>query len=167
MLLKTILNRVQHHAGFVYASVRLREEAGRSTVIDIVVRPRKKSRGVCSGCGCRRPGYDRVQSRRFEFVPLWGMAVFLVYAPRRVNCELCGVRVEVVPWAEGKKQLTTTYRWFLAGWAKRLSWLEVARAFGTTWENVFRSVEMAVTWGLKARSLDNVHSLGIDEIQCR
>lgn len=165
MLLKTILNRVQRHAGFVYASARLKEQAGRSMVLEVAVRPRKKSRGVCSGCGCRRPGYDRLQPRRFEFVPLWGMAVFLVYALRRVNCEPCGVRVEAVPWAEGKNQLTTTYCWFLAGWAKRLSWLEVARAFGTTWESVFRSVEMAVAWGLKARSLENVHSLGIDEIQ--
>jgi len=32
------------------------------------------------------------------------------------------LRVEQVPWCDGKNQLTTTYRWFLAGWAKRLSW---------------------------------------------
>ncbi len=35
---------------------------------------------------------------------------------------------------------TTTYRWFLAGWAKRLSWKGVADAFDTTWQNVFRSL---------------------------
>jgi len=32
--------------------------------------------------------------------------VFLVYAPRRVNCPDCGVRVEHLPWASGKRQLT-------------------------------------------------------------
>ena len=31
----------------------------------------------------------------------------------------CGV--ERVPWGDGKEHLTTSYRWFLARWAKRLS----------------------------------------------
>lgn len=75
------------------------------------------------------------------------------------------VQVELVPWAQGKNHLTTTYCWFLAGWAKRLSWQEVARAFRTSWDNVFRSVEVAVTWGLEQRDLERVESLGIDEIQ--
>jgi hypothetical protein len=56
-------------------------------------------------------------SRRFEFVPLWGLPVFFVYAPRRVECPRCGVRVERLPWADGKHHLTTTYAWFLARWA--------------------------------------------------
>ncbi len=38
----------------------------------------------------------------------------------------CGVVVERVPWSNGKSRLTTTYQWFLAGWARRLSWKEVA-----------------------------------------
>lgn len=67
---------------------------------------------------------------------------------RRVDCPQCGVKVEQVPWCDGKHSLTTTYRWFLAGWAKRLSWKGVAEAFGTTWHNVFRSVKHAVLWGL-------------------
>ncbi|WP_419622017.1 hypothetical protein, partial [Thiolapillus sp.] len=35
---------------------------------------------------------DRLAKRRFEFVPLWGIKVFLVYAPRRVECPSCGIR---------------------------------------------------------------------------
>ena len=85
--------------------------------------------------------------RHFEFVPLWGILVFFVYAMRRVDCDRCGVKVEVVPWATGKQQITTTYAWFLARWAKRLSWTEVARTFHTSWDTVFRAVEMAVEWG--------------------
>ena len=94
--------------------------------------------------------------RRFEFVPLWGIAVYFVYAMRRVECPTCGVKVEQVPWCDGKNQLTTTYRWFLAGWARRLSWKGVACAFGTTWQNVFRSVKHAVSWGLAHRSLEGI-----------
>ena len=48
------------------------------------------------------PGYDRLPERRFEFVPLWGIAVCFVYALRRVDCPSCGVTVERVPWARGK-----------------------------------------------------------------
>ena len=72
--------------------------------------PRANGRPVCSGCGKRRPGYDRLALRRFEFVPLWQIAVVFVYALRRVDCPRCGVVVEHVPWASGKSRLTTTYQ---------------------------------------------------------
>jgi transposase len=163
MQIKTILNRIQLHKGFVYGSIRLREQAGR-LILEVEIRPSKTSRPVCSGCDKARPGYDTQAQRRFEFVPLWGIAVFFLYAMRRVNCSDCGVKIERVPWAEGKKHLTTTYAWFLAGWAKCLSWLEVAKAFQTTWENVFRSVKMATEWGLAHRDLENIESIGTDEI---
>ncbi len=83
---------------------------------------------------------------------------------RRVDCPSCGIKVERVPWAKGKRHLTNTYQWFLAGWAKRLSWLEVARCFRTSWENVFRSVQMAVEWGLEHRELENIETIGTDQI---
>ena len=162
-MLKSILNRVQLHRGFIYGNIRWSELRGR-TVLDIEIRARKRSRPTCSGCGGHAPGYDVLPERRFEFVPLWGIAVFFLYAMRRVDCPCCGVKVERVPWAVGKNHLTTTYAWFLARWAKRLSWKEVGEVFQTSWENVFRSVKMAVAWGLANRDLENVTAIGIDEI---
>src|SRR5207245_598609 len=47
------------------------------------------------------------------------------------------LKVERLPWAEGKSHLTTTYQWFLARWAKRLSWQQTAKGFRTSWENVY------------------------------
>ena len=76
-----------------------------------------------------------------------------------------GVRIERVPWAEGKHQLTTTYAWFLARWATRLSWREVAATFRTTWDSVFRAVAMAVAWGRAHQDLTGIEAVGIDEIQ--
>jgi transposase len=119
--LKTILNHVERHKSFVYQTARWADPKTRTT-IEIAVAPRANGRAICSGCGQPAPGYDRLAERRFEFVPLWQIAVYLVYAMRRVDCPRCGVRVEQVPWCDGKHALTTTYRWFLAGWAKRLSW---------------------------------------------
>lgn len=164
MQLKTILNRVEPFKSFVYGKARWVEEAERPT-IDVEVHARKNGRPICSGCGRPGPGYDRLPARRFEFVPLWGIAVYLVYAMRRVNCPTCGVTVERVPWAEGKCHLTTSYRWFLARWAKHLSWEEVAGMFRTTWRNVFESVKHAVSWGLAHRELGGIEAIGVDEIQ--
>ena len=132
--------------------------------LEVEVRPRAHSRARCSGCGRKAAGYDMLPARRFEFVPLWGIAVFLVYAMRRVACPRCGVKVETVPWAAGKHQLTDTYAWFLARWAGRLSWKEVAEVFQTSWEKVFRSVDMAVEWGRAHQELSGVRAIGIDEV---
>lgn len=163
MQLKSILNRVQLHPGFVYGAIRWRDPQTRM-ILDVEIRSRQGSRPVCSKCDQPGPGYDRLSERRFEFVPLWGLTVFFLYALRRVNCSTCGVKVERIPWATGKQQLTTTYAWFLARWARRLPWKEVAGIFGSSWEHVFRSVKMAVEWGLAHRDLSNVTAIGIDEI---
>ena len=164
MLIKSILNRIQLHKGFVYGATRLVEKAAH-LLLEIDIRPRIGCQPICSGCGHPGPGYDTLKVRRFEFVPLWGIAVYFLYAMRRVDCSWCHkVKVERVPWADGKNHLTTTYAWFLAKWAKRMSWKEVADSFQTSWDNVFRSVKMAVTWGLAHRELDNITAIGIDEI---
>jgi hypothetical protein len=99
-------------------------------------------------------------------VPLWNIAVFFMYAMRRVNCKRCGVKVEIVPWADGKNSLTKTYMQFMSHWAKKLSWKETALAFGATWEKVFNSIQWMVHWGLVHRDLSNVQSIGIDEVLC-
>jgi transposase len=164
MQLQTILNRVEKHRSFVYDRVRLIEEGG-SARVEVEVRARKNSRARCSSCGRGAPGYDRLAPRRFEFVPLWGITVYLLYAMRRVSCPSCGVKVEAVPWASGKSGLTRSYAWFLARWARRLSWSEVAQVFHTSWEKVFRSVEMAVQWGRAHQVLEGIEAIGIDEIQ--
>jgi transposase len=164
MHLKTILNRVEPFKSFVYGKARLLEDSGRLT-LEVQVHARKNGQAICSGCGIRRGGYDRLPARRFEFVPLWGIAVYFVYALRRVNCPDCGVTAERVPWAEGKSRLTTRYRWFLARWAKRLSWEEVASIFHTTWRNVYESVKHAVFWGVGHQELGPIGAIGVDEIQ--
>ena len=164
MQLKTILNRVESFKSFVYGKVQWVEGTERLT-IEVEVHARKNGRPICADCGRPGPGYDRLPERRFEFVPLWGIAVCFVYAMRRVDCPTCGVTVERVPWAEGKCHLTASYRWFLAGWAKYLSWQEVADRFRTNWRNVFESVKHAVSWGLEHRNLGGIEAIGVDEIQ--
>jgi transposase len=84
---------------------------------------------------------------------------------RRVNCPTCGVKIEYIPWGEGKSPTTTEYKWFLARWAKRMSWKEVSEAFHVSWDKVYEAVKHAVSWGLSHRILDGIRAIGIDEVQ--
>ncbi len=165
LVLKTLLNHVERLQGFVYESSRLIE--GRVPRIEIQLRARERSRGACSHCHKPAPGYDRLAERQFQFVPLWGIPTYFRYAPRRVRCREHGIVVEHLPWALGKRPLTASFAWFLASWAKMLSWQDVSRTFKTSWESVFRSVEMAVDWGRARMDLTGISAAGVDEIHWR
>ena len=163
MELITILNRCHRFRGFVYQHAHFRAD---KKSIEVAVRPRKGSAAVCSRCHLPAPGYDQLAERRFEFIPLWGFLVFLLYTMRRVNCRRCGiVAVEEVPWGDGKRTLTKAYMLFLARWARRLSWKETAEAFRTSWDKVFDAVEHVVAFGLEHRVLGQIDAIGVDEIQ--
>lgn len=129
------------------------------------MRARRGTKPVCSGCYRRARPYDRLSERRFEFIPVWGYAVILLYGMRRVDCRGCGVKVEALPWAMGKHTLTRAYMLFLAHWARKLSWRETARAFHTSWEKVYQAVDYVVQWGLENRQLAPIRAIGVDEIQ--
>jgi transposase len=159
MRVTTLLNRVHKVKGFVYEKARFENND-----IEVSVRPHRRARPFCSGCGRRGPGYDTLPARRFAFVPLLGIAVFLLYARRRVNCPRCGVTAELLPWAEGKHHLTIAYAVFLARWARRLSWREVADIFRTSWDSVFRAVAWVVEYGLAHRDLSGITAIGVDEV---
>jgi len=166
MHLKTLLNRLQKQPGFVYEKVEFREgeRSWRGVpVIQAHLRPHKRSRPICSGCLRKRRVRDHLPERHFQFVPLWAIAVYFVYTPRRCDCPRCGIKVERMPWAEGKSPMTTTFAWFLASWAKSLSWKETAERFRVSWQSVFHAVSMAVKWGLANRNLDGIRSIGVDE----
>ena len=172
LALKTLLNRVEPMKGFVYESSRISTAVGTrrgslsacAPSIEIGLRAHQGKHGKCSQCLLPAPGYDRLAERCFQFVPLWGMTTWFVYAPRRLECVRCGIHVEHLPWALGKRPVTQSFAWFLASWAKLLSWQVVSRRFQTSWESVFRSVEMAVIWGRERMDLTGISAIGVDEI---
>lgn len=160
---KTLLNRVQPFAGFVYQSVIL-DKSKDGACVKVRIEAHRGIRGRCAICHKPAPGYDRLAERSWLFVPLWGIIVRFFYAPRRVECAEHGLGVEHLPWSQGKRPVTTAMMGFLARWARRLSWRETAATFQTSWEAVAHSVEWFVEWGLAHRQLVGVESIGIDEI---
>ncbi|MFV0372267.1 MAG: ISL3 family transposase [Azonexus sp.] len=166
MQLKTILNSVEKQSGFVYGEAKFVDVKG-TKQLHVNLKPHARSRPVCSQCGCKGPVYDTLKQRAFEFVPMWGIPVFFLYRMRRVKCGRCGVKVEKVPWTDGKHRSTLSYRVFLARWAKRLSWKETAEIFGTSWNTVYRCVRWVVAFGVVNRDLTGLEAIGVDEIQYR
>lgn len=168
MLLKTLLNRVHPVKGFVYGRVGLVECGGlpNGCRIEAHLRERSGSRGICSGCGRRGPTYDHQSPRAFDFVPLWGIAVVLIYAMRRIDCKGCGVKVEKVPWLDGgsKSPMTVALAVFLSTWARLLSWQEVSRVFHVSWDSIYRAVAYVVDYGLEHRDLSGITAIGVDEV---
>jgi transposase len=157
-----ILNKCYKHKSFIYTKARFGKSD--SNVIEVLIEARTNAKPLCSVCGKRCPGYDRLSERKYEFIPIWGYHVFFLYARRRVQCRTCGIVAEQLPWSDGKHQLTKAYMQFLANWAKKLSWKDVAVSFGTSWEKVFHSVEYVVEWGLEHRDLSGITAIGVDEI---
>lgn len=164
MRIRTLLNRVYKLKHFVYESERFDCIDGKDCLV-VDISARRNSKPVCSGCNQRGRIYDhQSKARYFEFIPLWGITVFFCYVMRRVDCRRCGVKIESLPWCDGKNHLSTPYRIFLARWARRLSWKEVADVFGSSWDKVYRSVAYVVEYGLKNRVLSGIEAIGIDEI---
>jgi hypothetical protein len=82
MQIKTILNHVQKFKSFGYGEARLLC----STVppsLEVDVHERRNSWARCSVCELPASSYDRQPRRRFEFIPLWGIKVFLLYLLKR------------------------------------------------------------------------------------
>ena len=133
---KTIRNGIQHFAGFIYQEGRMRSRRGKPVGIEITLEAQQGRCGRCSQGREPAPGDDRWRQRRWRFGPLWGIATWFLYAPRRVECPPHGVLVEHLPWSHGKRPIPTAMMGFLARWPRHLSWRQTACSFQTSWEAV-------------------------------
>ena len=125
---------------------------------------RRFRRLPCSICETRSPVYDRLTARDWRHVPLWGIPTWIHYAPARVQCPTCGIRVEKIPWGPSKSPLSWPLVILLAAWARLLALEVVASLFGVSWSTVGSAVKQAVAHGLAHRDTSTVVILGIDEI---
>ena len=94
MLLESLVKATMELQGFRVMAVT--GDAG-GLVAELVPDLRFSPR--CGQCGAPGRYRDTRGTRRFRHVPLWGIAVALRYAPRRVRCARCaGVHVESRRW---------------------------------------------------------------------
>jgi len=165
--LKTLLNKRYPLKSHVYDSVTTEDKKGAPALV-VAIKPRKNGVKYCSNCGQRvHSGYDTLASRDWAFIAILGMAVFLRYAPRRVNCPQCGPTVEKLPWSHSKSPVSIPLMLMLSYWSKHLSYTAVTRHFGVTYQQVITSVRYVVEWGMARRCLEEIRAIGVDEIQVK
>ena len=122
----------------------------------------------CSCCGKVRPGYDhRGEPVRWVHLGIGVIRIILEYAPRRVECPSCGVRVELVPWARADSRFTRPFEEMTAYLAQITNKTEVSRMMGIAWRTVGNIIERVVADKLDAGRLENLHRIGVDEFSYR
>ncbi len=124
---------------------------------------------VCGECGhpARKVATTRRPARRWRDLALRDQPLWLVYAPHRLWCPTCGLRVERVPWAAKWQRVTHGLARAVATLARKLDWTSVASHFRVNWKTVASVVEAAVLWGLAHRRWQPLHQVGLDEVSRR
>lgn len=123
--------------------------------------------GRCGGCGCRvRRAYDH-RSRTWRHLDFGGMMVFLRYDLRRFDCPRCGVATELVPWAEHGSWFTREFEQLVGYLAQNASKTVVSTLMRVAWETVGNIVGRVVDRLRPADILDDLRSIGVDELSYR
>lgn len=121
----------------------------------------------CGRCCRRAPRYDRRPLRRWRHLP-WGRTrVDLLYAPWRVDCGDCGVRVEQVPWAAAGSRFTHDLEEMAAYLAQVTDRTQVSRLLGISWQTVGSIIQRLVAERLDPERLQGLRRIGVDEFSYR
>ena len=86
---------------------------------------------------------------------------------RRIECPTHGVRTEAVPFARPGARFTRDFE-NLVGWlATTMDKTAICRLLRVDWDSVGRIVERVVATELDPRRLENLYSIGVDEVSWR
>lgn len=125
-------------------------------------------RGRCSCCGAKAPGHDR-RERRWRHLDVGGVRCELRYSLRRVSCPTCGVKVEMVPWAEPDSGFTHRFEELVALLSQKTDKTTVSNLLRIAWYTVGRVIERVVRrlGGDPSERLRGLRRIGIDELSYR
>jgi transposase len=122
----------------------------------------------CSGCGKICPGYDHHHEMvHWVHLGVGGIRLILKYAPRRVECPDCGVRVELLSWARPGSRFTKPFEEMTAYLAQITNKTEVSKMMGISWRTVGNIVERVVAEKLDPKRLYGLRRIGVDEFSYR
>jgi transposase len=138
------------------------DEAG--LVVDVAPTWRRPR---CSECGRKCAGYDRDRDRRWRHLDLAGMLVQLRYDTRRVDCPRCGVKVELLPWAETSAWFTRPFEDQVGYLAQRCDKTAVSSMMRIAWDTVGAIIQRVVARHQKRDPLRGLTVIGVDELSYR
>ena len=134
--------------------------------IEIEVAPTTR-KPFCSGCKLRARRVHDHYVRKWRHLDFAGMEVTLVCRQRRVNCLACGVRVELVPWAEPESVFTRDFEDQVAYLAQVSDRTTVSSMMRIAWATVGNIVERVVARLRPDDPLDGLEHIGVDELSYR
>lgn len=161
MRITTVFRKLLGVTGLVADSVGFEDDGLSIGVSPIWRLPR------CGQCGRVGPTYDTCESRTWRHLGLGRVPFRLRYAPRRVSCGACGVRVEMVPWAAAGSRFTREFEEYAAYLAQQMDKTAVCKLLGINWRTVGTIVERIVAERLDATRLDDLSIIGVDEVSFR
>lgn len=121
----------------------------------------------CSGCGRTASKLYDGRDRQWRHLDLAGMELRLRYRLRRVECDRCGVIVEMVPWAETGSHFTRSFEEMTAFLAQHAAKTVVVEMMRIAWATVGSIVGRVVDRLGPADRLDGLTHIGVDELSYR
>ena len=117
---------------------------------------------VCPTCGKPVPGYDK-RERQWRHLDTMQYRTLLVAQVPRVNCDVHGVQLIGVPWAERNARFTALFESLVIDWSLATSLVAASRLLHLSWDQVSGVQARAVARGLARRELAPVTRIGVDE----
>lgn len=156
----TLLRRL---LGMKHTLVRGFEMTDEAMILDVA--PTTLS-PYCSGCGGRGRRYDH-RERTWRHIDFGGWRVLLRYGIWRVECAKCGVKTELVPWAEPDSGFTRPFEQIVCFLAQRTDQTSVCRLMRVAWDTVGQIIRRVVRRLRTGDPLANVVNIGVDELSYR
>jgi transposase len=128
---------------------------------------RRAQRHRCPHCTfSTRARYD-AHERDWRHVALGKWSVTLRARLARLECPRHGVVTERVAWAEHESRFTRDFEDLVAWLTREMNKTAVTRLVHIAWETVGTIVERVVARTLDKRRLDELYSIGLDEVSYR
>jgi len=120
---------------------------------------------ICSGCfQTVEKVHDRKRDRDWRALDVCGVKLLLEYDLKRVNCPRCGVRAELVPWADPDSQFSYAFEQQTAYLAQKCDRTSVSTTMRIAWYTVGTIIERVVKRERRKDPLEGLTHLGVDEL---
>lgn len=118
---------------------------------------------ICSGCGRRYEKVHDVTDRWVRDLPLLDAETYLLVPRCRVKCDVCGPRVEHLPWLSRHARVTTRFAQNVAWLCRHLAIKHVAEFYRLNWDTVKAIDKEYLEKTLGEPDLSNLTQLAMDE----
>lgn len=118
--------------------------------------------GRCPICNRDAPKYDH-RERVWRDLDLCGDQLFIHAVVPRIDCPDDGINTVIVPWAEGRSDVTKRFESYAIALLLEMSTAAVARRLGVGWDTIDAIMSRAVKRGRERRDARIVRFIGIDE----